>query len=242
MPLTLGATLVAIVSMSGLPPLAGFGGKWLLLTAMVQKGWYGPAIMTLLATFVGFIYMARFVHTIFFGPRKAQLDSLAEAPIALLVAQYLLAAGILAMSFFPKLFIEPVSAAIDPQFASTLVWQGMSLEMIYGTWNPAPVMALAVAASAVLFAVFWLIRRLGWPEALSANIGFFEACRRVSAILTPPIASEFWAGLVQAVDAIAGRVRLLYTGDEQTYALYILYYVLIVYALGGGLHRLWASG
>ena len=56
------------------------------------------------------------------------------------------------MSFFPKLLIEPVSKAMDPQFASTLVWQGMSLELIYGYWNPMPAMAFAVALSAILFA------------------------------------------------------------------------------------------
>ena len=79
----------------------------------------------------------------------------AEAPVALLVPQYLLIAGILVMSFFPKLLIEPISAAIDPHFASTLVWQGMSLEMIYGYWNPVPVMAVAVVVAAILFAALW---------------------------------------------------------------------------------------
>ena len=54
-----------LIAMSGLPPLAGFGGKWLLLSAMMEKGWYGPAVMTLLATFVGFLYMARFIQAIF---------------------------------------------------------------------------------------------------------------------------------------------------------------------------------
>src|SRR5262249_29429140 len=44
MPLTFAAAVVAIIAMSGLPPLAGFGGKWLLLSAMLAKGWYGPAI------------------------------------------------------------------------------------------------------------------------------------------------------------------------------------------------------
>ena len=43
MPFTFAAALVAIIAMSGLPPLAGFGGKWLLLSAMMEKGWYGPA-------------------------------------------------------------------------------------------------------------------------------------------------------------------------------------------------------
>ena len=46
MPFTFAAAAVAIVAMSGLPPLAGFGGKWLLLSAMMEKGWYGPAVMS----------------------------------------------------------------------------------------------------------------------------------------------------------------------------------------------------
>ena len=68
------------------------------------------------------------------------------------------------MSLFPKLLIEPVSAAIDPYFASTLVWQGMSLEMIYGYWNPTPVMTAAVAVAAILFAIFWWLQRSGAIE------------------------------------------------------------------------------
>ena len=76
MPFTFAAATIAIVAMSGLPPLAGFGGKWLLLSAMMEKGWYGPAVMTLLATFVGFLYMARFIQAIFLGRRKAKLRQL----------------------------------------------------------------------------------------------------------------------------------------------------------------------
>ena len=54
MPFTFAAVATALISMSGLPPLAGFGGKWLLLSAMVEKGWYGLAAIAVLATFAGF--------------------------------------------------------------------------------------------------------------------------------------------------------------------------------------------
>ena len=86
--------------------------------------------MGLLATFFGFLYMARFIQAIFLDPPKIARGKIAEAPAALLISQYLLILGILAMSFFPKLLIVPISEAIDPYFASTLVWDGMSLEMI----------------------------------------------------------------------------------------------------------------
>jgi formate hydrogenlyase subunit 3/multisubunit Na+/H+ antiporter MnhD subunit len=234
MPLTFASAAIAIVAMSGLPPLAGFGGKWLLLSAMMEKGWYGPAVMTLLATFVGFLYMARFIQAIFFEPRKAWHHSVTEAPILLLIPQYLLVAGILMMSFFPKLLIEPISQAIDPQFASTLVWQGMSLEMIYGYWNPLPVMAFAVIVSAIVFGLFWLIRRAGWFSSGATPVGLHHFFVTAFTALTPPFATAFWGSVTAAIKSLAQRSRTLYTGNGQTYSLYILYYFLVLYVAGGG--------
>ena len=242
MPLTFAAAVVAMIAMSGLPPLTGFGGKWLLLNAMLEKGWFGPAMMTLVATFLGFLYMARFIQATFLGANTAEHDSIAEAPMALLVPQYLLVAGILVMSFFPKLLIEPISRAIDPQFASTLVWQGMSLEMIYGYWNPLPVMGFALAAATVLFGVFWLLHLTGWWVRGHPPVGFYDTCGRLTAILTPPCAIAFWTGLAEALGALAGRTRLIYSGDGQTYNLYLLYYVLTLYVAAGGLRQLWPGG
>jgi formate hydrogenlyase subunit 3/multisubunit Na+/H+ antiporter MnhD subunit len=235
MPFTFASATIAVIAMSGLPPLAGFGGKWLLLSAMMEKGWYGPAVMTLLATFVGFLYMEHFIHAIFFGRGKAKHHNVREAPVALLIPQYLLVAGILVMSFFPKLLIDPVSRAIDPQFASTLVWQGMSLEMIYGSWNPFPVMMFAVIVSAILFGLFWLLRNAGWLRTGAVRPGLYRFFMAVFTTLTPPLASVAWGRLTGATMAAAQRARMIYTGNGQTYNLYILYYFLLLYVAGGGL-------
>jgi NADH:ubiquinone oxidoreductase subunit 5 (subunit L)/multisubunit Na+/H+ antiporter MnhA subunit len=252
MPLTFAVAVVAIVSMSGLPPLAGFGGKWLLLSAMLERNWHGPAVLILLATFVGFLYMARFIQAIFLGPQRNASSAAAEAPMPLLTSQYLLMAGILFLSFFPKLLIEPISRAIDPYFSSTLVWEGMSLEMIYGYWNPIPTMAFAVAVSAALFVVAWLLHRSGWftpgdgsgakaPRA-DARVDFASFYRGLFAALTPPMALAFWNGVATGTLALADRTRRVYTGDGQTYCLYVVYYFIVVYAAGGGLRAVWPSG
>jgi NADH:ubiquinone oxidoreductase subunit 5 (subunit L)/multisubunit Na+/H+ antiporter MnhA subunit len=238
MPQTFALAAIAIVAMSGLPPLAGFGGKWLLLSAMMEKGWYVSALMTLLATFVGFLYMARFIQALFLGERKNVSLTVTDAPFALLLPQYLLVASILVMSFFPKLLIEPVSAAIDPQFASTLRWQGMSLELIYATWNPVPVMAFAVAVAAVLFGVLWLVQR---SRSLGARPdGIYAVAQRICAALTPALASRLW-GEVTAIAAFAAeKSRRVYTGNGQTYNLAIVYYLLVLYAFGGGTQQMLA--
>jgi formate hydrogenlyase subunit 3/multisubunit Na+/H+ antiporter MnhD subunit len=185
MPITFATVLVAVISMSGLPPLMGFGGKWLLLSAMMDKGWHFLAIAGLFATFLGFLYMIRFVGGLFFGAHEKDQAVVGEAPMTLLIPQFLLIAGIVILSLFPKLLMTPVSAAIDPQFASTLVWDGMSLEMIYGYWNPVPIMLTAV------------VIRVG----RSSSTGLFPVCRCPlspssfgEASRTAPLPPRTWCG------------------------------------------------
>jgi formate hydrogenlyase subunit 3/multisubunit Na+/H+ antiporter MnhD subunit len=234
MPLTFAAAAVAIIAMSGLPPLAGFGGKWLLLSAMIEKGWYGSALMALLATFVGLLYMVHFIRAIFLGAGASAHHERQEAPLPLLISQYLLVLGILIMSFFPKLLIDPISKAIDPDFASTLVWQGMSLELIYGYWNPLPTMAFAVGFSAALF---WIVRWFQRSErigSLAMKEGdAYAICRSIALALTPPLAWRFWNGALALALAGADSTRRVYTGDGQVYAILILYYFIMLYAASG---------
>ncbi|WP_223217330.1 complex I subunit 5 family protein [Rhizobium cauense] len=232
MPITFALVAVALVSMSGLPPLAGFGGKWLLLSAMVDRGWYGLAVVGLLATFIGFLYMFRFIHAIFLGEGKPATEVVEEAPFALLMPQLVLVAGILVLSFFPKLLMDPVSAAIDPYFASTLVWQGMSLETIYGYWNPLPVMAISVAAAVLLLGLFFFVYRTSNRLAMPySTLRFYAFYRSVFSPLVTPLANFVWDGVCNLTIATADGVRRIYTGNGQTYALYVLYYVLALYLL-----------
>ena len=233
MPLTFATVVIAVVAMSGLPPLMGFGGKWLLLHAMAEKGWIFLAIATLIATFLGLLYMTRLVSGLFLGaPRTGQAAG-GEAPMALLAPQFVLIAGMLVLSFFPKLLMEPVSAAIDPQFASTLVWQGKSLEAIYDYWNPTPTMFVALAASAMLFVVAWLLHRGGRLTPFTLD-HFFAYWRSAIARMVPPVATQFWQGIADGARGAAGMTRRVYTGDGQTYALYVVLYFLALYLASMG--------
>lgn len=229
MPFTFAATVVALISMSGLPPLAGFGGKWLLLSAMVEKGWYSLAVIGVLATFFGFLYMFRLGYVVFLGPCRPELEKIDEAPLSLLVPQYLLITAILVLSFFPKLLMDPVSAAIDPTFASTLVWEGMSLETIYGYWNPIPIMAITVVIAGILFLIVWLRFRLGRRHAGGTGVvRFYAYYKPLLAPLVTPLAYRFWSEVTELTLAGAGRIRRIYTGNGQIYAFLVLCYAIAI--------------
>jgi hypothetical protein len=149
------------------------------------------------------------------------------------VPQCVLAAGILVLSFFPTLLFKPVALAIDPEFSATLVWEGMSLESIYGFWNPAPVVTAVVAVAAVVFTVFVVLYRTRRDEPVSVA-GFFRFYRPVLGRTVPPVAAMFWRRVSRSILTIADRLRRIYSGNGQTYALYVLGYFLLLYVASTG--------
>jgi len=136
----------------------------------------------------------------------------------------------------PKLLIVPISEAIDPYFASSLVWDGMSLEMIYGYWNPVPVMSAAVAVSALLFAVLWLLRRKSGQAANGQRriLGFYAFYKPAFVMVTPTLSNSFWGAVAVGATGLAETTRRIYTGNGQTYAFYVLSYFVVLYATCGG--------
>ena len=58
-PLVAGAMVIFLASLTGIPPLAGFFGKWLLFTAVLEQGYYWLAFVGLLNSVVSLYYYAR---------------------------------------------------------------------------------------------------------------------------------------------------------------------------------------
>lgn len=65
-PLVAWAMVVFLFSLTGIPPFAGFFGKWLLFNAVISKGIYWLALVGLLNSVVSLYYYARIVKAMFF--------------------------------------------------------------------------------------------------------------------------------------------------------------------------------
>ena len=96
--------IIGALSLSGIPPFAGFFSKEEILLQVYQSGLWIPFIFTMVTVFLTAFYMFRVIFVAFFGKREAQ-GHLHEAPV-MTIPMWIL--GILAIvAGFPhKIFSE----------------------------------------------------------------------------------------------------------------------------------------
>lgn len=84
-PLVAGAMAIFLFSLTGIPPFAGFFGKWLLFTAVIDKGLYWLAFVGLLNSVVSLYYYARIVKAMYLEtPEETETVSFSTGTFALL--------------------------------------------------------------------------------------------------------------------------------------------------------------
>ena len=72
--------LVMMFSMAGIPPLAGFFGKWYVFLAAVQAGLVPLAVIGVVTSVVGAFYYLRIIRLMYFDDTDTPLDQ--EMPLA----------------------------------------------------------------------------------------------------------------------------------------------------------------
>ena len=93
MPWTTLALLVGALSIIGLPPTAGFLGKWYIALGALEAGRPGFAVVVLAGALLVFIYLGRMLNAFYFrAPTHEQMLAVREAPAAMLAPVLVLAA------------------------------------------------------------------------------------------------------------------------------------------------------
>ncbi len=107
MPWTMGAFAIGALSMIGLPPAAGFVGKWYMLSGAMEQAHWGAVAVIIGSTLLNAGYYLPIVHRAFFrAPRLEDThQSHGEAPLPILIALTLTAAGTLVLFFAPGVLL-----------------------------------------------------------------------------------------------------------------------------------------
>ncbi|MCF7919622.1 MAG: NADH-quinone oxidoreductase subunit F [Candidatus Cloacimonetes bacterium] len=249
MPASFISVLIAIIAVSGVPPLSGFGGKWLLYTALIEKGWYLQAGLSFFAGAIAFLYLFRLIHTIFLGQLKARFREVKEASLWYIVPQFIFVGAIMAISMFPNLILKPIMAAVETQFPSHVNWDGYTVITALGYWNGNAVMMITMGVFMV--PLIWLLVRVNMvqkveqfnivyaaerpdrPETTHFAYNFFAHYQKAIGFLVKEQITNFWNSVSEWFHSLSATFRHIYTGNGQTYALHIIIYIVVLYSLLG---------
>ncbi|SNT30040.1 proton-conducting transporter membrane subunit [Tropicimonas sediminicola] len=252
MPFTFVSVLVGIIAMSGVPPLSGFGGRWIFYNAIMDAGLRLPLILIFMAGPVGFLYLFRLIHTIFLGQLKDPHRQLKEAPVWLLVPQMIFVAFLIGFAVLPGMALQKVDGYIGSIFGDQpLVWSGRAIASEFGYWNP---VAIMVVIAVIFVSVFLILiaknhdaqkvkqfnivfsaERPYRPETTHFAWNFFAPYRKALGFLEAPVVTSFWGGVTDGLNGTAEFTRRFYNGNGQSYAAHVLLFVVAVYliAMGG---------
>lgn len=254
MPLSFVAVLIGIIAVSGVPPLSGFGGRWIFYNAIMTAEYRLPMVIIFLAGPIAFLYLFRLIHTIFLGQLKDELRQIKEAPFWILVPQVIFIVALLIFAVVPGLVLRRVDAYLAPFFAEQkggLNWQGLTISSDFGYWSPVSIMIIIAAIFASIFAWLLFVNRKAQkvkqfnivysaerpyrPETTHFAWNFFAPYRKALGFLTQPFVTRFWELLSNFLHASAEFSRHFYTGNGQTYAIHLLGFVVAVYFLWVGM-------
>jgi NADH-quinone oxidoreductase subunit N len=107
-PLAAGAMLVFLLSLGGLPPLAGFVGKWLVIQAAVSAGLAWLAVVAALSSVIGFYYYLRIVLQMYLQPARGESKLEPAAGPWLVVGAA--AAATIVLGLAPMILLDAVAA------------------------------------------------------------------------------------------------------------------------------------
>jgi formate hydrogenlyase subunit 3/multisubunit Na+/H+ antiporter MnhD subunit len=114
MPWTFGASLIAALAISGVPPTNGFVSKWLVYQGILDRGGTLFPLFLLAAMFGSALTLASFMkmlYSVFWGDRPKGLAKVTESPPSMLIPLGVLALTCLVFGVF---YLWPVNVLIRP--------------------------------------------------------------------------------------------------------------------------------
>lgn len=255
MPLSFIAVLIGIIAISGVPPLSGFGGRWIFYNAILTLDYRLPVIILFLSGPIAFLYLFRLIHTVFLGQLKDENRHIKEAPFWLVLPQMIYVALLMAFALLPGMALKRVDAYMSqyfPDTASPLNWNGgLTITSQFGYWSPISIMIVTGVIFVILF--LWLLflnhkaqkvkqfnivfaaERPYRPETTHFAWNFFAPYRKAMGFLTLPLITRFWMAIVDLLHSVSDMLRRIYCGNGQTYAIHLLAFVVVVYLLSMGI-------
>lgn len=167
MPVTFGVTVIASLSISGVPPFNGFFSKWLIYQSLVS---IQQPIFLIAAMFGSALTLASFIkvlYSVFWGERPKRLHGIKE--VGFLMAWPMVALALLCVLFgFAAQY--PLQKFIGPVVGFNFEGVPEKVSMVNALWSPTLATALMIVGLMVGL-IIYLLGRVGRRREARAFIG-----------------------------------------------------------------------
>jgi len=247
MPWTFFVALVSVISLAGVPPLGGFIGKWLLYEALITESHnYFLVIVIFFSSTAAFLYAYRFLFGLFLGQEEKETENVKEAPLTMLIPMVILALVSIVTGAMPGLIFKPAAAAMQNIGFSSMDWQMSTLSNVWGNNVDTSVIGSFISIVFVLIFAFLTLkgrkttRKVGtkdisssgelWQEGENWTFqqDFYKPFERAASPLYKLKMNKIWEDLGNALEAFFNFSRRIYTGNGQTYAMYVVGFLVLL--------------
>jgi len=239
MPLTFFAALCGICGFIGVPLTGSFVSKWLIYKTLIVEGYPFLAFAALIGTWGTILSVYKLLHNIFLGQLPEKYKDVKEVPFSMQLPMIVLSFAILLFGILPGIPLKAIgriqsSLGLEPLQASLFA---MPPEV--GELNMVNILAAVAAGCAVAYLIFRLCRksrRVPQSDTYAAgsyapadkyqySANFYE---RVYQVIEPYVRDRvdaFYYWVVEKSEGLFDGIRKVYTGNLNTYALYIILFL-----------------
>ncbi|GAJ18188.1 unnamed protein product, partial [marine sediment metagenome] len=149
MPLTFVVSLIAVLAISGIPPLNGFASKWMIYQGLIDLGragdqlWIIWLVIAMFGSALTFAIGVKMIHSVFLGvpPKALESKKIKDVGFVMsfpptILAVLCLVFGIFSFSVPMKMFLLPIISNVSylgiwtPGFTTILIFIGLFIGFI----------------------------------------------------------------------------------------------------------------
>jgi proton-translocating NADH-quinone oxidoreductase chain M len=256
MPITFTGALIGIIALAGVPPLNGFVSKWMIYEALLQKKEVFLLIMAFVGSTGAFLYLYRFIHSVFLGQLPEKYKDVKEVPFLMQLPIWILSLLAIVYGIFPGLAMDVIARG-EKFFGIAPVkynLYGFPQGSAMGALKVVNISSVLIIAFVVVLALFFMLpraRKLSQYDTVASgqvitpetkynySYGFYMFFGRVVNPFFKWSADKMYEAWGRATKVFGDYMRRVYTGNLETYSSYIVVLITIiafVILIGG---RLW---
>ena len=249
MPWTFLSALLAIIALAGIPPLGGFVGKWMLYESLITSNHYLLVIVIFFASTAAFLYCYKFLFGFFMGQEEKEWEHVKEAPAVMVVPMLIMAVFMLLLGTFPGIILSPVNHGLQVLGYADSYQHLWETSVILNKWGDHVLLQPILYYIAGIFLFFIIL--LTWKgykntryvstkdisssgevpkedENLTFSVFFYQPFyRAVEPVMRRQI-DKYYTAFGEGLEAIFQFLRRIYTGNGQTYAVYVIVFVVVM--------------